>query len=84
MTSEFHAARILLARDLRTGRINKRQYSARLRAANKAEARALYKVAKEAVKRLEDYCERLDREKVRDDMRRNLSLALRRYEASYE
>lgn len=82
--NQYESARILLARDLRNGRINKRQYSARLRAANKAEARSLYKVAKEAVKRLEDYCDRLDREKVRGELRAKLSLSLKRYESAYE
>ncbi len=79
MTDHYAKARAKLFADCREKRITQRQYSARLFALNRAEGRALQKAAREAQDRLNAYTDRMERERSREQLARDLSRSLRKW-----
>lgn len=78
MTDHYAKARAKLFADCRAKRITQRQYGRRLTVLNNAEGRALQKAAREAQKRLDEYTARMERERSREQLARDLRRSLHR------
>jgi len=79
MTDHYAKARAKLFSDCREKRITQKQYARRLHVLNQAEGRALAKAAREAQDRLNAYTDRMEQERSREQLARDLSRSLRKW-----